>query len=209
MKKHRQQPGGPDLPAAQPWPAALLALSRGEAVGFPTETVWGLGVDAASEEAVETLNRLKGRPIGKALQVCCADAAQARKLVAPGQALFESLAALLPGPLTLVARAAETCPAWLVFEGKVGVRVPDHATVQELLRRWGGPLATSSLNLSGQPSARSLEEARRSGLASVVLDGPLGPSSLPSTVIDCHSGEVLRKGAFDARRLRSLLAAPG
>ncbi len=191
----------------QPWAQALWALEQGRVIGFPTETVWGLGADASSRRAVAALSALKGRPENKALQVSCGDVAQARRLIAPDQPNFEALSALLPGPLTLVARAAESCPAWLVFGGKVGVRVPRHALVQDLLRRWGGPLATTSFNPAGEPSARTLAEARQYALASVLLSGETGPSGLPSTVVDCESGEVLRRGAVPESVIAELLGA--
>ncbi|AWN22976.1 threonylcarbamoyl-AMP synthase [Deinococcus irradiatisoli] len=195
-----------DTQQAQPWAQALAALTRGEVIGFPTETVWGLGADAASPAAVASLSVLKGRPEGKALQVSCGDVEQARGLVLPGQPGFEALATLLPGPLTLVARAAKSCPAWLVFEGRVGVRVPRHALMQELLRRWGGPLATTSFNPAGEPSARSLDEARRYGLVDVLLPGDTEPLGLPSTVVDCESGQILRPGAVPEAVIAQVLA---
>ena len=206
-RAEKQRAGAEPGPSSAEWAAALAALHRGEAVGFPTETVWGLGVDAASNAAVAGLTRLKGRPPGKALQVCCASVAQARALAAPGQPLFEALCAYLPGPLTLVARAAETCPAWLGFEGKVGLRVPDHPLILALLERWCSPLATSSLNPAGQPSARTLTEAQGYALASVLLgDSGDHVTGLPSTVVDCTTGRVLRQGAFPLDALQPLLA---
>ena len=206
----RQEPQQPQLI----WQAALSALRRGEAVGFPTETVWGLGVDARSEAAVGFLSRLKQRPPGKALQVCCADAGQARALAAAGQPLFEALCAYLPGPLTLVARAGASCPAWLSVDGTVGLRVPDHPLIRQLLVRWGGPLATSSLNPAGLPSARTRAEAQHYALAGVLLDGEWleldAPNAAPlgeaSTVVDCLSARILRQGAVPAAALEPLLA---
>lgn len=192
--------------AAQPWPQVLAALASGEAVGFPTETVWGLGADAASPGAAQALSRLKGRPAGKALQVCCASVGEARCLAESGQPLFEALLAMLPGPLTLVARAAPTCPPWLSFGGKVGLRVPRHALTRELLERWGGPLATSSLNPAGQPSARTWAEARHYGLARVLLSGQTDSAGLPSTVVDCQTGQIVREGAVPAAVIHALAA---
>ena len=190
----------------QPWDEVLAALERGATIGFPTETVWGLGADAASRSAVLDLSELKGRSPGKALQVSCASPEQARSLAAPGQPLFESLAALLPGPITIVVRASAACPAWLVFEGRVGLRVPDHPLVQDLLARWGRPLATTSLNPAGAPSALSLAQAQAYNLASVLLSGEAG-AGLPSTVIDAGTGEILRPGAVSAEQLQPLLEA--
>ena len=188
----------------QPWKEALAALERGELIGFPTETVWGLGTDAASEAAVRSLAERKGRPSGKAIQVSCASAEQARLLAAPGQPLFEALCTLLPGPVTLVVRASAVCPAWLVYGGRVGLRVPDHPVVQALLSRWGRPLATTSLNPAGAPSARTRAEAQAYKLTSIMLSGQAG-DGLPSTVIDAETGQVLRPGALPLERLQAAL----
>ncbi|TSA85672.1 threonylcarbamoyl-AMP synthase [Deinococcus detaillensis] len=190
----------------QPWPQALAALASGQVIGFPTETVWGMGADARSPSAVQALSRLKGRPEGKALQVCCADTEQARHLAESGQPLFEALLTLLPGPLTLVAQASSACPPWLSFEGKVGLRVPRYALTQELLQRWEGPLATTSFNPAGQPSALTWAEAQRYGLASVLLSGETEPGGLPSTVVDCQTGQILREGAVPASVIHTFTA---
>ncbi len=193
-----------------PWQAALAALRRNQCVGFPTETVWGLGAAAFSEEAVLGLSRLKGRGEDKVLQLSCLDIAQALALAAPGQPALLALSTALPGPLTLVAWAAPSCPAWLQREGKVGLRIPDHPTIQELLRRFDAPLATTSLNPTGLLPARNAAQAQAYGLAAVVLDEPSAglpaePPGLPSTVVDCTSGAILREGAFPAWRVHELL----
>jgi L-threonylcarbamoyladenylate synthase len=189
---------------SQPWTEVLAALSRGEAVGFPTETVWGLGADSASEGAVQALAALKGRPPGKAIQVSCGSPEQASRLAAPDQPLFTALCSLLPGPVTLVVRASAACPPWLVYGGRVGLRVPDHPLVQELLKRWGRPLATTSLNPAGQPSARTQAEAEAYKLAARLLSGEAG-GGLPSTVVDGESGQILRPGALSAGELQAVL----
>lgn len=183
---------------------ALHALEAGQSVGFPTETVWGIGADARSEDAIARLNALKDRGSDKALQVSCATPAFARALAAPQQPLLDRLLAWLPGPLTLVAWAAPDCPPWLQKEGKVGLRVPDHPTIQELLRRFGGPLATTSLNPSGLPPARNYAEAAAYQLAAALLDGPAPSQRQASTVLDCTTGQILREGDL-ATPLRAIL----
>lgn len=210
----QQQPGN----NTEGWAEALKALQQGKSVGFPTETVWGLGVCAHIEAAVKHLSDLKKRDSTKALQVSCLDIEQAKRLVLPEQVMLERLYRLLPGPLTLVAWASSACPAWLQFEGKVGLRVPDHPTIRELLRRFGEPLATSSLNTAGQPPARTYQEARAYGLAAVLLDayGPNDPENshaapsigLPSTVVDCTTGQILRQGAVSAAHIKAALEQP-
>lgn len=188
----------------QNWQAVLSALEQHQSVGFPTETVWGIGADAYSKQAIRALNDLKGRHSDKALQVSCLDIEQALRLAKSNQVNLKKLLCLLPGPLTLVVWAAPDCPLWLQKGGKVGLRVPNHPTIQELLRRFGGPLATTSLNPTGLPPAQNWQEAQAYGLAAALLDGPSDPKALPSTVVDCTTGQILREGALSGQ-VRAIL----
>ncbi|WP_019588223.1 L-threonylcarbamoyladenylate synthase [Deinococcus apachensis] len=190
--------------------AALLA--SGDVVGYPTETVWGLAARPDQPGAVAQLYALKGRDGGKPVQISCVDAETARVLARGGMA-FEALAPLWPGPLTLVLPANEACPPALAPGGWVGLRVPDHPVALALLRACGGTLATTSLNPSGQPAARTLAEARAYGLATLLLpDGGVPARGLASTVVrldpDGDRLEVLREGALPEEvlweRLRTL-----
>ncbi|GAA5514656.1 threonylcarbamoyl-AMP synthase [Deinococcus carri] len=183
---------------------AVRVLEGGGVLGYPTETVWGL---AARPEAVAALYALKGREADKPVQVSCQDAATARRLTRGGPA-FEALAALWPGPLTLVLPASAACPPDLAPGGWVGLRVPDHPVALALLRASGGLLATTSLNPSGQPAARTWAEARAYGLTPLLLpDGGLPARGLASTVVRVVEGEVevLREGALPAGQVRERL----
>ncbi|MFC6591329.1 L-threonylcarbamoyladenylate synthase [Deinococcus lacus] len=142
------------------------------------------------------------------MQASCRDAATALALAAPDPRL-DSLAALWPGPLTLVVRAGQNCPAALAPGGWVGLRVPDHPVAAFLLEAAGGPLATSSLNRTSQPPVQTYGAAIASGLADLVLPpGPLRPSGVASTVIRLEeSGYILlREGAYSGAVIRHLLA---
>ena len=187
---------------------AARRLQQGEVVGYPTETVWGL---AAHPDGLGALYGLKGREADKPVQVSARDAAAAARLT-EGGAAFRVLAALWPGPLTLVVPASAECPPELAPGGWVGLRVPDHPVALALLRRSGGILATTSLNPSGQPAARSLEEARAYGLVPFLLpDGGIPARGLASTVVRVREEalEVLREGAFPVQVLRERLRAAG
>lgn len=187
---------------------AAAHLAAGGVVGYPTETVWGL---AARPDAAARLYDVKGREPGKPVQVSCADAATARTLTQGGTA-FEALAPLWPGPLTLVLPASPACPPDLAPEGWVGLRVPDHPVALALLWACGGLLATTSLNPSGQPAARTYAEAQAYGLAPLLLpDGGVPAQGLASTVVRVQGQEmeVLRQGALPVSLLRERLRAAG
>ena len=181
-----------------PMEAALSALRRGEVVGVPTDTVYGLAVDPADPEAVRALFDLKGRGGHLPLVVLAASLAQAEPLVEMSDSRRRLLEQHWPGPLTAVLRSKVTL-APLVGDhdrGTLAVRIPDHRCLLDLLGS-SGPLAVTSANRSGAPPARSSDEARAAlgdGPA-VYLEGNC-PGGIPSTVVDLTRSPptVLREG---------------
>jgi L-threonylcarbamoyladenylate synthase len=106
-----------------------------------------------------------------------------------------------PGGLTLVVRARASLPANLRAQtNTIGVRLPDSATVRELVRGLGSPLAATSANLSGGANPQTAEEvmAALGGRIALILDGGATPGNLPSTVLDCtgQAPRILRAGAI-------------
>lgn len=180
------------------------ALRRGEVVGIPTDTVYGLAVIPSLPGAVDRLFVAKGRPasVPVAVLVSDAEAAQALSESALPDTLVERH---WPGPLTLVIRRRADVDWELGGDPTtIGVRCPDHALVRELCAALG-PLATTSANLHGHPSPTSavgVAEEMAGGPVALVLDGGECAGS-PSTVIDVR-GEapvVLREGALRERDL--------
>ena len=140
---------------------AAAALRRGEVVGVPTDTVYGLAADPHHERAVATLYELKGRAGAKAIPVLAANVAQAG-MVAELEPEVEALALEhWPGALTLVLPRRTVMPGWVGDRrsGTVAVRVPDHAGTLSLLEV-SGPLCVTSANASGEPPACDADEAR-------------------------------------------------
>ena len=135
-------------------------MSRGEIVAFPTESSYGLGVDALSSHALERLFALKRREPGKPPPILISDDRMLELLVAhvPPRAR-ELMARFWPGPLTLVLPARPGLPASLVSDGGVGVRRSPHPLADALVAAFGGPVTATSANLSGRPAA--LAHARR------------------------------------------------
>ena len=175
---------------------AVAAVERGEAVVYPTETVYGLGADALDAEAVEGVFELKGRSRDKPLSFGVADVDTALEYTRPTETEEAFMREFLPGPVTVVVERRETVPDVLVSGKKrVGIRIPDHETALELLRETG-PLTATSANVSGSPSVlrlSDLDDRIREG-AGAVVDGGETPGT-ESTVVDPGEGVVHRRGA--------------
>jgi L-threonylcarbamoyladenylate synthase len=180
---------------------AAAALRRGEIVAFPTESSWGLGVDACSATALERLFALKDREPGKPPPLLVDGRAMVERLVArvPPRAA-ELMDRFWPGALTLVLPARAELPAPLVLDGGVGVRHSPHSLATALVTAFGSPVTATSANLSGHPAAMTAAEVRAAfGDRVFVLDGDAGGAA-PSTVVrvgDDGTLTVLRRGAID------------
>lgn len=192
---------------------AVRLLRSGEAVALPTETVYGLAVNAFDPAAVQQLFRIKGRPAHNPIIVHVADRAMARRCVAAWPDTAETLArSFWPGPLTLVLpRHSDLPPAVTAGGDTVGIRCPAHPIFQAVIRACGFPLAAPSANLSTQTSPTRVEHVQRSlaGRVALVLDG--GPCSvgIESTVLDLTASPpcVLRPGMVHEEALAALLGA--
>ena len=177
--------------AGDPPPAAVLeearsALVAGFPVGIPTDTVYGLAAHPATPGATERLFSVKRRPRDVDLPVLVADVDQARALTTAVPAVaVELMERFWPGPLTIVLPRAPELDADLGDdEATIGVRCPAHP-VPRALCSLVGPLATTSANRHGEPTAATAMEVADSfgDAVPVVLDG--GPCrGAPSTVVD-------------------------
>jgi L-threonylcarbamoyladenylate synthase len=194
---------------------ALAALAAGEAIVYPTETFYALGVDALSSQALERLFAIKGREPGKPVALIAADTAMAFALAREVPAAARVLAeAFWPGPLTLVLPARDGIPAALIGDdGGVGVRVSSHPLARALATAFRGPLTATSANLAGEPPAVEPAAARRAlgdKVKVLVEDGRLAGGA-PSTVVavDPSGMRVLRQGAVSERQLAAALKGGG
>ncbi len=194
--------------------AGAQALAAGRLVGFPTETVYGLGADALDPDAVASVFRAKGRPTDHPLICHVADAAGAEALVAGMTPAARALAdAFWPGPLTLVMHRAPAVPD-AVTGGRdtVAVRVPAHPVALALLGAFGGPVAAPSANRFGRPSpTRARDVVEELGdAAAIVIDGGPCAIGIESTVVDMTTdpSQVLRPGRISAAQLSQVLGRP-
>ena len=197
---------------------AAQRLARGEVVAFPTETVYGLGADAACEPAVRAVYRIKGRPADHPLIVHVADSAQAQWWGELGEEGLRLIDAFWPGPLTLIVRRREGAPGFACGgEPTVGLRCPSHPVALALLRafaRLGGHgIAAPSANRFGRVSPTRAEHVAADlaghgqGALALVLDGGPCEVGLESTIVDLSRGEpvLMRPGGLSAQRIEALL----
>jgi len=180
---------------------AVEALRRGEVVAYPTETFYGLGVNALDELALARLRLLKGRGADKAISILVSNASMLERVCAEIPPLARRLIAKhWPGALTLVLPARADLPQPLVQDGCVAVRISSHPTAQALVTAFGAPVTTTSANLAGQPPASTPEmvEEAFEGRCRVIHAGAT-PGGAASTIVRIRDGnlEVLRRGAID------------
>lgn len=191
--------------------SATAALARGDLVGLPTETVYGLGADATNPEAVAKIFAAKGRPHFNPLisHIVSLEAAEALGHFSP---LARKLAhAFWPGPLSLVvARQPECAVCDLACAGleTIALRVPSHPLMQQVLRAFGKPVAAPSANISGRPSPTTAGHVRDEfgDRLALVLDG--GPSAvgLESAVVAVSGDQatLLRLGGVSREALEAI-----
>jgi L-threonylcarbamoyladenylate synthase len=189
--------------------AAARALRSGELVVLPTDTVYGIAADAFYPSAVTALLAAKGRGRDMPPPVLVGTFKAAEALIESlgpyGQRLIDQF---WPGGLTIVCRAARTL-TWDLGDtkGTVAVRMPLHPVTLQLLKETG-PLAVSSANLSGQPSATTADEAEQQlgEAVSVYLDGGPCTDNISSTIVDLTGSvpRLLRAGAVSVGQLREV-----
>jgi len=193
---------------------AADVLRTGGLVAFPTETVYGLGADASSTDAVHRLFAVKGRPADHPVIVHVGEAAQLDDWAVDVDDRARTLTrACWPGPLTVVVRRSPHVPD-AVTGGldTVGVRVPDQPVALALLRAFGGGVAAPSANRFGHVSPTTAADVLDDlgDDVDVILDG--GPSrvGVESTIVDCSRPEpaILRLGGVPRERVEELLDRP-
>ncbi|WP_436346336.1 L-threonylcarbamoyladenylate synthase [Natronorubrum sp. FCH18a] len=181
---------------------AAAAIRAGELVVYPTETVYGLGADALDADAVERVFEVKDRDRSKpvSLAVPTFETAVEEEYVRANDRERAFAATFLPGPVTLLCERRAVVPDILTAGGsRVGVRVPDCEPALALLERAERPITATSANVSGEPSARRVEEIGDRVLeAAVVLEADTGESrdTTESTVVDVSAGTIHRRGAL-------------
>ena len=183
--------------------AAVETARAGGIIAFPTDTLYGVAVDGRNPVAVQRVFQVKRRPLDKPLPLLVADATEVSALsrddyIAPGARRL--MAHFWPGALTILLPAKPGLVEGTHGGGKVAVRAPNHPVALALLRAFGGPLATTSANISGEEGARNPEEVAQSigdGIDLLLVGGPR-LREVASTIIDMavEPPQQVRAGAI-------------
>lgn len=192
---------------------AAKALQQGEIVSFPTETVYGLGAIATSQEAVLKVFEAKGRPSDNPLIVHISDIQQMTSTVEEVPEIALTLAkAFWPGPLTMILKAKPGIYAPALSAGlpTVSFRMPNHPLTLELITKVGIPLVGPSANLSTKPSPTKVQHVFEdmNGRIRGIVDGGSSTVGVESTVIDLTNEEgpvILRPGVITKEQIESVI----
>lgn len=185
---------------------AAAILEAGGVILYPTDTLYGLGADALSDEAVAKIYAIKGRDEKKPIHAIVADADMANRYGEVHEKAFALMCAYMPGPLSLVLKKRPSVDTGI---GKgidtFCIRIPDNRFCLDLAHAFGRPYTTTSANCAGMEPARDVASilkqlGEKAGMIDLVIDAGELPLKAPSTVVDVSSGEVqvLREGAIPA-----------
>lgn len=184
-------------------------LKNGGMVVFPTETVYGIGVDAFDKDAIASLYEKKQRPLDKPLLMHISGIEMAKSVAVLDDKTTELIKRYTPGPLTLVVKRREEVPEIAVASGDtVGLRFPSNKVFLEISKAFGKPIAATSANISGFKSAVNGEElAPVLDIADMVIDGGECELGVESTIVSLvgDKPKILRQGAFPKELVEEVL----
>ena len=192
---------------------AAGVIERNGAIVFPTDTVYGLGVRALNEYAIEKLFKIKRRPETKPVPVIIRDIEMARKLAYFDRKKEKILEQVWPGQVTVVLEKREIIPNILTAGQKtIGLRIADHPFISALMEKLNEPITATSANFSGEPPMISSSQVIKTfekayPRPDLILDAGDLPASPPSTVLDLTSSnpKILRIGPVTKKDLMKML----
>lgn len=187
-------------------------LNGGGILLYPTDTLYGLGVDALNVEALKKLRTLKGREEGKPISIVVADMKMAEEYAEVTPLALQLAEAFLPGKLTLILNAKGSLPIELTAgTGTVGVRIPNHILCLNLARELGRPYTATSANVSDMDSKNTVsgilaQFEARAGMIDRAIDVGELLESLPSTVVDARgeTSHIVRVGAISKEDIQNI-----
>ena len=187
---------------------AAEVLRHGGIVLYPTDTIYGLGVDALNAKAVEKVRTLKGRDKKKPISILVSDIASISKYGVMSERARALARRFMPGPLTLVLPATNDVPSEVTLHGTIGIRIPNNELCLAMTKFFNGPITTTSANKSGRETPKTasavLEQFGFSGdEIDLVIDGGERKSDKASTVVSCvgEAPAILREGVISKGEL--------
>jgi L-threonylcarbamoyladenylate synthase len=190
---------------------AVAHIKAGHLIVFPTETVYGIGVNLEDAENLQKLQRAKGRDEGRPIALMAGSLSIAERCFEFDDTSRKVAKKLFPGPLTLVLSRGAGIPPWFFPNlEKIGLRIPDNQTALLMLNSLGAPLAVSSANISGSPPATNFEIAlfyfaNEDDL--LIIDGGESQKQKASTVTEVKDGKIviLRPGPISKEELEAAI----
>ena len=197
---------------------AIKFLRQGKAVVYPTDTAYGLGVDATSASAVKRLFQIKRRRPTKPVHIVVADLKMARKyalFLKVAEKLFKKF---LPGPITLILKSKMKGSAGKLLSaesGTIGIRMPKNRIALELVKKLGRPITATSANLSDAPTAYSILQLKRQfgkvhRQPDAILDSGKLKKIKPSTMVQLLGDKIkiVRPGPISEKQIEKFLKTP-
>ena len=182
---------------------AVAILMHDGLVVYPTETVYGLGADAFSDEAIQKVYEAKRRPPGMPVSIAVSDLEMLCAVARTEPWMQGFFDAFLPGPVTVVLPARSCVPDVLTGgTGMIGIRMPSHPVAIRLIVKFDGPITATSANLHGAKEPVTPDECTIP--RELLIDGGRLPGT-PSTVVDLSEKRIIRGGAEVDRVAKFLL----
>ncbi|MDR2855091.1 MAG: threonylcarbamoyl-AMP synthase [Methanomicrobiales archaeon] len=173
---------------------AVRALSRDELVVYPTDTLYGLGADVLSDEALINLYEAKGRDFLKPVSIACSNREMLETFAYIDECASACIDAFFPGPVTLLLKPRSIVPQRIMAgTKKIGVRIPRNPTALSLISEFDSPITATSANRSGDPDPKVARDCTIP-CAVVLDDGPVG--GIGSTIVDLVNFDIVRQGAY-------------
>lgn len=182
---------------------AIDFLRDGKIIVYPTDTVYGVGVDATDGYAVRKVFDVKKRSLTKPISIMVSDKSMIEEYAEVEGISDEIIDEFLPGPLTLLLPKKDLPDVLTADQRKVGVRLID-GPVRDIISEAGFPITTTSANISGRSSSRNFGDAIKDLDVDLGLDGGECPGGTPSTVFDPEEWKVIREGPVKKEEIDDL-----
>ncbi|MEM2924907.1 MAG: L-threonylcarbamoyladenylate synthase [Methanocellales archaeon] len=172
---------------------AVEVLNRDGIVIYPTETVYGLGCNAYSLNAVKRVFEIKKRKANEPLSLAVSSFEMLQEIAYVDEAAWDFIVKFLPGPITVLLLKKPIVPDFVTSGSKiVGIRFPDHKIALELISQFGKPITSTSANISGEPAPKSADEVKVK--ADFLIDGGKCYYGKASTIVDLVNKKIVREG---------------
>jgi L-threonylcarbamoyladenylate synthase len=190
---------------------AVEVLKSGGTIVYPTDTAYGLGVNAFDNKAIEKLYSLKGREFNKPTHVIVRDWEMINKVTIPNKDAKKLFYKYLPGPITLILPKRKIVSDMLTAKlPTLGVRIPDNKITQLISKRFSFPYTTPSANRAGGKTPYCLDDIMReldTKYVDLILDAGSLPNKIPSTLVDLSTNtpKILRIGPISENSILDTL----